>query len=56
MWFNLLGMAVKTGAKLYSDKQKTKEAMSSARLHQAERMAKGEIEYTGKILESHKSN
>jgi len=56
MWFNLLGMAVKTGAKLYSDKQKTKEAMSSARLLQAERMAKGEIEYTGKILEAHKND
>ena len=55
-WLNLLGMAVKTGAKLYSDKQKTKEAMSSARLLQAERMAKGEIEYTGKILESHKND
>ena len=55
-WLNLLGMAVKTGAKLYSDKQKTKEAMSSARLLQAERMAKGEIEYTGKIIESHKND
>ena len=56
MWFNLLGMAVKTGAKIYSDKQKTKEAMSTARLLQAEKMARGEIEYTGKILESHKND
>jgi len=56
MWFNLLGMAVKTGAKLYSDKQKTKEAMSTARLLQAEKMASGEVEYSGKILESHKND
>ena len=47
MWVNLLGMAFKTGAKLYSDKQKTKEAMSSARLLQAEKMARGEVEYSG---------
>ena len=56
MWFNLLGMAVKTSAKLYSDKQRTKEAMSSARLLQAEKMASGEVEYSGKILESHKND
>ena len=28
MWLNLLGMGIKTGAKLYSDKQKFKENMS----------------------------
>jgi hypothetical protein len=56
MWFNLLGMAVKTGAKLYTDKQKTKQAMSTARLLQAEKMATGEVEYSGKILESHKGD
>ena len=56
MWFNLLGMAVKTSAKLYSDKQRTKEAMSTARLLQAEKMASGEVEYSGKILESHKND
>ena len=32
MWFNVLGMGIKTAAKLYSDKQKTKEALSEARL------------------------
>jgi len=56
MWINLLGMAFKTGAKLYSDKQKTKEAMSTARLLQAEKMASGKVEYSGKILESHKGD
>ena len=56
MWINLLGMAVKTGAKLYSDKQKTKEAMSTARLLQAEKMASGELEYSGKLLEARNSD
>ena len=31
MWLNLLSMGIKTGAKLYSDKQKTKEALSEAK-------------------------
>ena len=38
MWFNLIGMAVKTGAKIYSDKQKTKQALSEAKLLHAEKM------------------
>jgi hypothetical protein len=47
MWFNVLGMGIKTAAKLYSDKQKTKEALSEARLLHAEKMRRGEIEYKG---------
>ena len=50
MWFNLLGMAAKTGLHIYKNKQRQKMLMSdAARLH-AERMAKGEIEYKGQIL------
>jgi hypothetical protein len=45
MWLNLLGMGLKTAGKLYSDKQKTKEALSGARLLHAEKMRTGEIEY-----------
>ena len=51
MWFNVLGMGIKTAAKLYSDKQKTKEALSEARLLHAEKMRRGEIEYKGKVFE-----
>ena len=50
MWFNLLSMGIKTGAKLYSDKQKTKEALSEARLLHAEKMKRGDIEYQGKSI------
>ena len=49
MWLNLLGMGVKTAAKLYQDKQKTKEALSEARLHHAEKMRRGQIEYLSLI-------
>ena len=53
MW-NVLGMGIKTAAKLYSDKQKTKEALSEARLLHAEKMKRGEIEYKGKVFEHQK--
>ena len=56
MWFNLIGMALKTGAKIYSDKQKTKEALSEARLLHAEKMKRGEIEYQGKVFDNQKGD
>ncbi len=56
MPWNLLGMALKTGAKIYSDKQKTKEALSEARLLHAEKMKRGDIEYKGKVFENQKGD
>ena len=56
MWFNLLGMAMKTGAKVYANKQRQKEAMSQAALLTAEKMARGETEYQGKLLEARQSD
>ena len=52
MWFSLAKMALQAGAKVYSNKQKTKMAMSDAALMHAERMARGEESYQGKLLES----
>ena len=40
------------GAKIYQNKQRTKQLMSDAQMHQAEQMAKGEIEYKAKVIES----
>tara|TARA_Y100000004_G_scaffold136666_1_gene154797 strand:+ start:79 stop:456 length:378 start_codon:yes stop_codon:yes gene_type:complete len=56
MWLNLIGMAVKTGAKIYSDKQKTKQALSEAKLLHAEKMKRGEIEYSGQIFANQKGD
>ena len=56
MWFNLLGMAMKTGAKVYANKQKQKEAMSQAALLTAEKMARGETEFQGKLLEARQND
>jgi len=55
-WFNLLGMAVKTGAHIYSNRQKTKQAMSDAQLMHAQKMASGEEAYQGKLLEARQSD
>ena len=55
-WFNLLGMAVKTGAHIYSNRQKTKQAMSDAQLMHAQKMAAGEGAYQGKLLEARQND
>ena len=52
MWFGLAKMALKTGSHIYQNRQKTKAAMSDAALMHAERMARGEESYQGKLLES----
>ena len=52
MWLNLLSLGVKTGAKIYQNKQRTKQLMSDAQMRHAEQMAKGEIEYKAKVIES----
>jgi hypothetical protein len=52
MWLNLLSMGVKTASHIYQNKQKTKRLMSDAQAVHAEKMAKGEIEYKAKVIES----
>ena len=52
MWLNLLSLGVKTGAKIYQNKQRTKQLLSDAQMRHAEQMAKGEIEYKAKVIES----
>ena len=56
MWFGLAKMALQAGAKVYSNKQKTKMAMSDAALMHAERMARGEESYKGKLLEARQND
>ena len=52
MWLNLLGLGVKTASHLYKNRQETKMLMSNAEKTHAEKMARGEIEYKTKVLES----
>ena len=56
MWFGLAKIALQTGAKVYANKQKQKEAMSAAALLTAEKMARGETEYQGKLLEARQND
>ena len=56
MWFGLAKMALQTGAKVYANKQRAKAAMSDAQLLHAERQARGEESYQGKLLEARQND
>jgi len=56
MWFSLAKMALKTGSHIYQNKQRTKQAMSDAALLTAEKQARGELEYNGKLLEARQND
>ncbi len=55
-WFGLAKIALQAGGKLYANRQRTKMAMSDARLMHAERMARGEEQYQGKLLEARQND
>ena len=55
-WFGLAKMALQAGAKIYANKQRTKMAMSDAQLMHAEKMARGEESYQGKLLEARQND
>jgi len=52
MWLSALKLAINAGSKIYANKQRTKMAMSDAQLMHAEKMARGEESYQGKLLEA----
>ena len=56
MWLSAIKLAVSAGSKIYANKQRTKMAMSDAQLMHAEKMARGEETYQGKLLESRQSD
>ena len=56
MWFGLAKMALQAGGKIYANRQRTKIAMSDAQLMHAERMARGEETYQGKLLEARQND
>ena len=51
-----LKLAVSAGSKIYANKQKAKVAMSDAQLLHAERQARGEEAYQGKLLEARQND
>ena len=55
MWLSAIKLALNAGSKIYANRQKTKMAMSEAQLLHADRMARGEEAYQGKLLEAYGS-
>ena len=56
MWWNLIGMAIKTGAEVYKNKKESEALESQARKLHYEKMARGEIEYNGQIITNQKGD
>ena len=56
MWFSAIKLAVNAGSHIYKKKQETKMMMANAQAKQEEKMATGEIEYSGKLLEARQSD
>ena len=56
MWLSAIKLAVSAGSKIYANKQRAKVAMSDAQLLHAERQARGEEEYQGKLLEARQAD
>ena len=56
MWLSAIKLAVQAGSHIYKNRQKTKMLMADAEMRHAEKMSKGELEYSGKLLESRNSD
>ena len=55
-WVSLAKIALQAGGKIYANRQKAKVAMSDAQLLHAERQARGEEAYQGKLLEARQTD
>jgi len=56
MWLSAIKLAFQAGSHIYKNKQKTKMLMADAQMRHAEKMANGEAEYQGKLLEARQSD
>ena len=55
-WFSLAKLALQAGTHIYKKKQETKMMMADAQHLHAAKMARGESEYQGKLLEARQSD
>ena len=55
-WFSLAKVAIQAGSHIFKKRQETKMMMADAQHHHAAKMAKGDIEYQGKLLEARQSD
>jgi len=56
MWLSAVKLAVQAGSHIFKQKQQTKMLMADAQMRHAEKMASGEAEYQGKLLEARQSD
>jgi uncharacterized ion transporter superfamily protein YfcC len=56
MWFSALKLGLNAASHIYMKRQETKMAMADAQHMHAAKMAKGETEYQGKLLEARQSD
>ena len=55
-WFSLAKVAINAGTHIFKKRQETKMAMADAQHMHAKRMADGQAEYQGKLLEARQSD
>tara|TARA_R110000764_G_scaffold236239_1_gene331266 strand:+ start:312 stop:692 length:381 start_codon:yes stop_codon:yes gene_type:complete len=56
MWFSAAKLFVQAGSHIYKKKQETKMLMADAQMNHAQKMSKGDIEYSGKLLEARQAD
>jgi uncharacterized ion transporter superfamily protein YfcC len=56
VWFSALKLGLNAATHIYKKKQETKMAMADAQHMHASKMARGESEYQGKLLEARQSD
>ena len=52
MWLSAIKLAVQAGSHIYKKKKHTQMLMADAQAKHAEKMARGELEYKAKVIES----
>ena len=52
MWFNLIGMALKTGAEVYKNKKEAQQLESVAEKNYMAKIAAGQIEYQKAVMDN----
>ena len=56
MWFSAIKLALNAGSHIYKKRQETKMAMADAQHMHAAKMARGEEQYQGKLLEARQND
>ena len=56
LWLSAVKLALNAGTHIYKKRQETKMAMADAQHMAAQKMARGETEYQGKLLEARQND